>query len=664
MKKYISVFIFVIIFACISFCCVVLNEQDCIDNIKLVTYTEDYETKISLIENNGKYYAFLPSHFQLEEAFFEYTSGCTLYLNDKEYTSSSLCSDLQFQKEYSMIIKNSFGFTVSNETLILYKSENIPSIFIDLTNGTLADINSDKSVEKSGTCIVIDNNNSISHSGTLDKIHGRGNGSWVNEKKSYNISFKKEVDLFGMGLATEWVLSSNSTDSSYVRSKIVYDFANKIGLQDSPNSRFVNLYIDGEYLGLYMLTEKIEIQENRVDIADLYEQVKGLNNAPLYTYPIIETEIDGTYKKSYNIPVIPEDITGGYLLELQLYDERKTFTSAFTTKDSVCFSFKSSPYVSWEQLEYISGYIQEVEDSFHNGNYDEYIDIDSWVKYYLIQEVFANSDNRSFFYYKNSDTVDSKLYAGPVWDYDIALGVTRDLNTARAFYINTWGWYSLLYKNDDFRSNLIDEYIRTFKPLLSTLIDETLSEYDEEIKTSYNMDKLRWTNDDTNSYVSLENHLEWFRSYLTQRISFLDEVWIEGKQVYTITTTSKPSEIFFTTKYYYSVYAGEQISQLPTPAADGYKFLGWFDSVTNEPYNPEEIPTSDRTFEARWEVDPEYNQSTEPVTISARLRSIISNNIELFITLSFFAIMIIFVLLKFYMDFRSKKKEGPNVKSK
>jgi len=183
MKKYISVFIFVIIFACISFCCVVLNEQDCIDNIKLVTYTEDYETKISLIENNGKYYAFLPSHFQLEEAFFEYTSGCTLYLNDKEYTSSSLCSDLQFQKEYSMIIKNSFGFTVSNETLILYKSENIPSIFIDLTNGTLADINSDKSVEKSGTCIVIDNNNSISHSGTLDKIHGRGNGSWVNEKK-------------------------------------------------------------------------------------------------------------------------------------------------------------------------------------------------------------------------------------------------------------------------------------------------------------------------------------------------------------------------------------------------------------------------------------------------------------------------------------------------
>lgn len=664
MKKYISIFLLIIVFACISFYCVILNDQDCIDNVKLVTHIDGHTTKISLYENNGKYYAFLPSHFQLENAFFEYTSGCSLYLDDKEYSSSSLCSDLQTQKEYSMVIKNSFGFTTSRETLVLCKTENTPSIFIDLSNGTIEDINSDKSVEKTGTCLVIDNNNSINYSGTFDKIHGRGNGSWAAEKKPYNISFTKEVDLFGMGLATDWVLLSNSTDSSNIRNKIIYDFADKIGLEGSPDSRFVNLYIDDEYCGLYLLTEKVEIHQNRVDIPDLYEQIKELNSAPLYTYPCIETEIDGIYKKSYDIPVIPEDITGGYLLELQIYDYRNTFTSSFTTKDSICFSFKSSPYVSWQQMDYISGFTQKVEDSFHNGNYEEYIDVDSWVKYYLVQEIFGNTDVRSFFYYKNSDSVDGKLYAGPVWDYDIALGITQDISNAKAFYINTWGWYSTLYQHDSFQSRLSTEYVQTFKPLLSKLLNETFSRYQEEIESSYIMDKQRWTKSASNSYTPLESHLDWFETYLTERISFLDEVWIEGKQIYSITATSKPSANDFSTKHYYSVSAGENLPQFPTPTAEGYKFLGWFDSATGEPYDPTQTVTSNRTFEAKWEADPTQTQSTEPTSLIARLYSTIRTNLQLFVVLFFFVVMIIFVFFRFYIDYKNKKKEDPNVKLK
>lgn len=664
MKKYIGIFVLIIVFACVSLYCVFLNDQDCINNIKLVTHIDGYTTKISLHKSNGKYYAFLPSHFQLENAYFEYISGCSLYLDDKEYASSTLCSDLQVEKEYSMVIKNLFGFTTSEETLVIYKAENTPSIFIDLTDGTIEDINSDKSVEKTGTCLIVDSNNSVNYSGTFDKIHGRGNGTWYTDKKPYNISFTKEIDLFGMGLATDWVLLSNPLDSSNLRNKIVYDFANEIGLEGSPDSRFVNLYIDDEYCGLYLLTEKVEIHQNRVDVLDLYEETKALNGAPLNTYPYVETEIDGIYKKAYNIPVNPEDITGGYLLELQIYSYRNTFTSAFTTKDSICFSFKSSPYVSLEQMDYISGFIQEVENSFHTGNYEEYIDVNSWVKYYLIQEVFGNMDVRSFFYYKNSDSIDGKLYAGPVWDFDIALGSMEGVDNSQGFYINTWGWYSLLYKHDSFQTQVTSEYAQTFKPALSNLIDNILFEYQKEIDSSYVMDKYRWSTDTDGSFTPLQEHIDELRSFLNNRISFLDGVWIEGKPTYNITATSKPAEAVNSKKYYYSITPGEQVPELPTLSVEGYKFLGWYDTATNEKYDPTEIPTSDKIYEAKWEVDPEYNQSPVPTTLTARICSIIRNNIQLLVALFGFIIMGIFVFLYFYIEHRNKKKEGSNVKTK
>lgn len=662
LKKYISIFVIAILFACVAFYCVVLNDNDCIDSVRLISHIDGHTTKISLIENNGKYYAFLPSHFELEDATFEYTSGCSLYLDGKEYAPSAPCSDLKIQNEYSMVIKNMFGITTVEMPLVIYRAENTPSIFISLKDGTIDDINADKTVEKTGTCLIVDSDNSVNYSGTFDKIHGRGNGTWVADKKPYNISFTREVDLFGMGLATDWILLSNPIDTSNLRNKIIYDFADDIGLQGSPDSRFVNLYIDGEYCGLYLLTEKVEIQQNRVDIVDLYEETKALNNAPLYTYPVSETLVDGIYKKAYSIPVIPDDITGGYLLEIQLYDYRSTLTSAFSTNDYVCFSLQSMPYVSWEQLEYISAYSQQVEDSLHNGNYEDYIDVESWARYYLVQETFANTDNRSFFYYKNSDLIDGKLYAGPVWDFDIALGNTPGLCAPDAFYINTWGWYSLLYSHESFRTYLAAEYEETIKPALSALINDTIYEY-KEIESSYNMDKLRWESGD--SHATLDEHIATISSYLTERTAFLDEVWLNGKQVYSITATSKPAMEISASKYYYSISVGEQLPQLPTPSAvEGYKFIGWYDSESGEPYNPDEIVESNRTFEAKWEADPVQTQEAESPSLFTRLYNTIRTNLQLFVVLFFFVVMVIFVFFRFFIDYKNKKKEDSNVKLK
>lgn len=659
MKRYIGVFALVLAFLCVCFLCIVMNDRDCIDHVKLVSSVDGQTTKISLHENNGRYYAFLPSHFELENATLEYTNGCSLLIDGKEYTSETPCTDLQTQTEYTVVIENSFGFTASENTLVIYKAENTASLFIDLTDGVIDDINSDKETEKTGKILAIDADNTISYNGDFDKIHGRGNGTWYASKKPYNISFKNDVDLLGMGLGTDWILLSNPFDSSSLRNKIVYDFADELGLHGTPASRFVDLYIDGEYRGLYLLTEKVEIEPTRVDVTDMYENTQLLNSAPLYTYPTVQTEVDGVFKKGYSIPVIPNDVTGGYLLELQIYSYRNTFTSAFTTDDSVCFSFQSMPYVSWEQIEYISSFIQDVEDSFHNGNYEQYIDVDSWVNYYLVQEIFGNTDVRSFFYYKNSDLIDGKLYAGPVWDFDVALGIATDDAATKAFCVNTWGWFSLLYQHESFKNSVAEQYEQTLKPMLTELTERALSDYQQQIEQSFVMDRERWTK---GTYKSLENHVQQIGSYLTERIEFLDEVWVEGKEVYTITATSKPAEAISSVKYYYSVPVGEQMPQFSTPTVSGYKFLGWFDTQTGEEYDPTEIPTCNRNFEAKWEAVPRSDEPTQSLTLMQRVYNLVMSNLELIVIVALFGVIAIFVLLYVCIDYRRRRKEGADVR--
>ena len=98
----------------------------------------------------------------------------------------------------------------------------------------------------------------------MEAIRGRGNATWLWEKKPYSLTLSKSADLLGMGAAKEWILLTNAPDPTHLRNKIAYDLAAEVGLLYSPESNWVDLYLNGEYTGLYLLTERNEIHPQRI----------------------------------------------------------------------------------------------------------------------------------------------------------------------------------------------------------------------------------------------------------------------------------------------------------------------------------------------------------------------------------------------------------------
>ena len=141
------------------------------------------------------------------------------------------------------------------------------TVYIDTESGNMDYIHENKENKESGKISIYTSVEGIDYSGDLTSIKGRGNNTWDEfEKKPYNIELQNESNLLGMGKASQWVLLANADDHSNLRNKLVYDFSDEIGLEFSPDSRWVDLYLNGEYAGLYLLSERNEVHENRVNI--------------------------------------------------------------------------------------------------------------------------------------------------------------------------------------------------------------------------------------------------------------------------------------------------------------------------------------------------------------------------------------------------------------
>lgn len=306
MKK---LFIALFAFLAVLLFCVYLQEDDCADSLTISMKADDDITqKVRLYHSEGICYAFLPSYADFENMNIEYTPGCSLYLDGEYYNSDTPLSRLKTNKKYSMEIKNTFGITVYREKLEFVKADSVAALSITLTNGSIDDINEDKTVSKSGYLTIINPDKSIDYSGNFKELHGRGNSTWTQEKKPYTLTFSEDTDLLGMGAGKGWVLLANSFDESGLRNKLVFDAAKDMGVKFAVDSEYVDLYINDEYLGLYLLAERVEVGKNRVDITDLSEKTQAMNNAPLSSYPQEEISVDGRTERFFKLPNNPEDI--------------------------------------------------------------------------------------------------------------------------------------------------------------------------------------------------------------------------------------------------------------------------------------------------------------------------------------------------------------------
>lgn len=259
-------------------------------------------------------------------------------------------------------------------------------------------------------------------------IEKRGSSSQRFPKKSYSFETQDQVgenlnyELLGLPAENDWVLYAPYSDKTLLRNAITYSLHAEMG-HYAPRFRFCEVFLNGTYCGIYLLTEKIKQDKNRVDIA----KVKP-------------TDTSGV------------EITGGYLFKIDKSNGPEVGWSSgilneFFPDDTLQFLFHDpeAEDLTIKQRNYLQTYVDSFEfalksEQFMNDTlgYRNFIDVESFVDYFIINEITKNVDGyrRSAYFYKRKSTNGGKIHAGPIWDYNLSL--------ANSFSKEGWnpeGWF-------------------------------------------------------------------------------------------------------------------------------------------------------------------------------------------------------------------------------
>lgn len=271
------------------------------------------------------------------------------------------------------------------EIIITHKSDNFPKLDISLKAVPLEQIDAgDKDTKYPDNIVTVTINNKADTYNDIE-VKGRGNTTWKQIKKPYQLKFKEKEGFFGIGESKKWVLLANYLDPTFLRNDIAFYLEELLDEPYKMEGSFIELSIDNNYRGLYYLSEKVEIGKPRVNLSSDSGILVELDN--------IYGVLDGCYYSNDNDCIIVKDLTNE--------DAETTIMQDFIDNfNLVRTAAKKKDYEKLTSL----------------------IDVDSFARYYLLSEFTVNPDayNTSFYMYK--DGKEDKIHAGPGWDFDLALG--------------------------------------------------------------------------------------------------------------------------------------------------------------------------------------------------------------------------------------------------
>ncbi len=349
------------------------------------------------------------------------------------------------------------------------------------------------------------------------EIKGRGNFTWNADKKPYRLKLTAAATMLGMPSNRHWVLLANYFDKTMLRNELAFEISRRAGMAWTPRSRYVYLNLNGEFTNpasqgasLYQLVEHVRSGSNRV--------------------PIPSLSISNTTEPS---------ITGGYLLELDnsLVGEPGCFQTTRVTMNFCVVEPDTIALPGWEaQNAYITSYVQRAEDALFGSNfadplegYAKYLDVDSLIQYYLVNELSKNWDGdlrRSTFMYKQRS---GKLFFGPVWDFDMAFGNLGGWADHEGWHIRGAPWYTRLFQDPAFRARVL---VKWNEMKASGAIDGMLDYLDlraAQIGAGAQMNTTRWNTWNTALSTELPpypvDHADAvgrLRGWLSSRIQWMD----------------------------------------------------------------------------------------------------------------------------------------------
>lgn len=513
-------------------------------------------------------YLFLPATADTNALRITCQSDDTLYLNDKPLASGETTDIFSEESKFSVRVgKKDCGM------LHVMRSD-LPCIYMELESGSLAYVEKKNGNKEGGNILMLNPDSSVEYNGPLESIGAHGNSSWdYSKKKPYNIKLPQKAKLYGMGKAKKWALLSNYLDHGMIRNSVAMMLSEDAGCEFTMQYTYVDLYAHGEYRGTYQLFERVQTQKHRVNITDLEEENEAVNPEELESYPRVfsDGEKKSNAKNSYKyweIPNNPDDITGGYLLQFQTNNRYPNKAdSGFVTSRGQCVQVDTPEHASEAQILYIRQFVQDLEDAIYSEtgyndkgkHYSDYLDVDSIIRSFLIQEITANADGSytSFYFWKESDALgDGKLHCGPVWDFDLGFANFRraydkhaccDTDDFFAMFLPIHrpededpilGWLGTLYNKEDYQQRVREIYFESFDSQITTILNEKIPALETHLTASAAMNNARWDMlgknrplGPVNGYTYSEC-VSYISDFLSKHQKFISSQWFpEAKQV-------------------------------------------------------------------------------------------------------------------------------------
>jgi spore coat protein CotH len=281
------------------------------------------------------------------------------------------------------------------------------------------------------------------------KIRGRGNSTWDMPKKSYQFKLEEKHNLFNFPKDKKWLMLANYSDKTMLRNALAFELGYLSKLDWTPNYHFAEVVINGKAKGLYQFTEKVETgDDNRVKIGD-----------------------------------------EGFLLEVDQLSRIDYDDISFWTEKKLLFVVKDPDLESGSsELKKIKSYVIQTENVLYSKEFDDpfngyskYIDVDSFVDWYLINEISKNNDAIFFSSVYMNYVQGGKLKMGPIWDFDIAFGNINYNNNEKidGFYVKNAPWIERLFQDKSFVEKVKSRY-NYFYSNKNIIIDK-LNYYSEQL---------------------------------------------------------------------------------------------------------------------------------------------------------------------------------------
>lgn len=476
-------------------------------------------------ETSGIYYFFLPAYVKENKIYNNLWSPIIIEGNELPIFQSFSWEE---DKIYSIECET------GNFNAIFMNSANLSALFINTESGNLDAIHENKENEEEGDITVITSEGQIECCGKLSRFSGRGNTTFTAGKKSYAFTLENPQELCGIERGKKWNLLSLYFENDKIHSKITYDLAQYLEMEYAVGSNWVDLYCNGYYMGLYLLTEAITVGEGRVEVSDLEKENEKMN----VDTELSEKEVVHHGEYAYYDIKSPHNISGGYLVEKTVPDRIESEEPFFCTDiNNYYFTIKKPKCISEEEVVYICDYIQNIENLINtDGKYWDYIDRESIAKQYLIDKIVMDNDAMwgSTFFYKDKDS--DLLKVGPLWDYDRAFGTiltdyTQNIEGSPNAMI---GWYSHFINDKEFMAEMVNYYEEAIV-YLQWVLEEGIDKYAEYIKESREMDSVIMScfpTNETSCYGEYENYVRYLKFFIAKRMNYLNHIWeIEIKDI-------------------------------------------------------------------------------------------------------------------------------------